>query len=161
GSGIGLGAIWKGPYMTGMSGGGAFFIIFIMYPIFIGLPILLDELLISRGSKKDAVSAHAFFALRSGWPAIRIIGRITSFILLSFYSVVGGWILLFIYEPLVCNLSGLSEAEYGAFFDNTIANSGLALGSQFLFMIIAIVVVARGVQKGIEKASKIMMPALF
>src|SRR5699024_1584516 len=106
-------------------------------------------------------SAYAVFAPRSGWPAIGMLGMITCFILLSFYSVVGGWILLFIYETLVGNLSGLSEAEYGAFFDNTIANSGLALGSQFLFMIIAIVVVARGVQKGIEKASKIMMPALF
>src|SRR5690625_520331 len=161
GSAIGLGAIWKFPYMTGMSGGGAFFFIFIIFTIFIGLPILLAEFLIGRGSQKDAVSAYAFFAPRSGWPAIGILGMITCFILLSFYSVVGGWILLFIYETIVGNLSGLSEAEYGAFFDNTIANSGLALGSQFLFMIIAIVVVARGVQKGIEKASKIMMPALF
>lgn len=161
GSAIGLGAIWKFPYMTGMSGGGAFFFIFIIFTIFIGLPILLAEFLIGRGSQKDAVSAYAFFTPRSGWPAIGILGMITCFILLSFYSVVGGWILLFIYETIVGNLSGLSEAEYGAFFDNTIANSGLALGSQFLFMIIAIVVVARGVQKGIEKASKIMMPALF
>src|SRR5699024_1088352 len=110
---------------------------------------------------KDAVSAYAFFAPRSGWPAIGILGMITCFILLSFYSVVGGWILLFIYETLVGNLSGLSEAEYGAFFDNTIANSGLALVSQFLFMSIAIGVDACGGQKVIEKASKIMMPALF
>src|SRR5699024_10606979 len=134
GSAIGLGAIWKFPYMTGMSGGGAFFFIFIIFTIFIGLPILLAEFLIGRGSQKDAVSAYAFFAPRSGLCAICIIGMIALFSFLSFYSVVGGWILLFVYEFLVGDLCGLSGAEYGAFFDITIANSGLALGSHFLFM---------------------------
>src|SRR5699024_7540487 len=76
-----------------------------------------------------------------------------------FYSVVGGWILLFIYQSVAGNLSGLAEAEYGAFLDNTISNPGLALVSQFLLMIIAILVVARGVQKGCPKDSKSMIPA--
>src|SRR5699024_8464636 len=109
GSAIGLGAIWKFPYMTGMSGGGAFFFIFIIFTIFIGLPILLAEFLIGRGSQKDDVSAYAFLTQRSGLPAIGISVIITCFILLSFYSVVCGWILLFIYETLGCNLYGLSE----------------------------------------------------
>src|SRR5699024_7398283 len=77
------------------------FFIFIIFTIFIGLPILLAEFLIGRGSQKDAVSAYAFFAPRSGWPAIGILGMITCFILLSFYSVVGGWILFFIFETIV------------------------------------------------------------
>src|SRR5699024_12377843 len=112
--------------MTCLSGGVAFFFIFIIFTIFIGLPILLAEFLIGRGSQKDAVSAYAFFTPRSGWPAIGSLGMITCFILLSFYSAVGGWILLFIYYTIVGTLYGLSVTEYGAFFDNTIAHSGLA-----------------------------------
>ena len=161
GSAIGLGAIWKFPYITGISGGGAFFFIFIIFTLLIGLPILLAEFTIGRGSQKDAVSAYGFFAPKSGWPLIGILGMITCFILLSFYSVVGGWILLFIFEALTGNLSGLPEDAYGAMFDNVISNPGVAVGAQFLFMIITIIVVAKGVQQGIEKASKIMMPALF
>lgn len=161
GSAIGLGAIWKFPYMTGMSGGGAFFFIFIIFTILIGLPILLAEFLIGRGSQKDAVSAYAFFAPRTAWPVIGILGMITCFILLSFYSVVGGWILLFIFETITGNLAGLPDDSYGAFFDNTIGKSWLAVISQLIFMVITILIVAKGVQKGIERASKVMMPALF
>src|SRR5699024_10879403 len=90
GSAIGLVAIWKFPYMTGMSGGAEFFFVLIIFTIFIGLSILLAEFLIGCCSQKDDVSAYAFFAPRSRLPAIGILGIITCFILLSFYSVVGG-----------------------------------------------------------------------
>src|SRR5699024_1324492 len=85
GSAIDLGAIWKLPLMTGMSGGGAFFFIFFIFTIFIELPILLAEVLIGRASQIDAVSAYAFFTPRSGWPVIGILRMITCFILLSLY----------------------------------------------------------------------------
>lgn len=161
GSAIGLGAIWKFPYMVGVSGGGAFFFIFIIFTLFIGLPILLAEFIIGRGSQKNAVSAYTFFAPRSNWHIIGILGMITCFILLSFYSVVGGWILLYIYETLMGNLSGLSEGQYDVLFNDFIADPFFAIFAQLLFMIITIVVVAKGVQKGIERAGKIMMPTLF
>src|SRR5699024_10770740 len=96
GSAIGLGAIWKFPYIAGKSGGGVFLLIFLIFTIFIGLPILLAEFIIGRGSQKDAVSAYRFFAPNSKWHSIGILRMITCFILLSFYSVVGGWILLYI-----------------------------------------------------------------
>src|SRR5690625_1458762 len=118
GSAIGLGAIWKFPYMAGMSGGGIFLAIFLIFTIFIGLPILLAEFIIGRGSQKDAVSAYRFFAPNSKWHSIGILGMITCFILLSFYSVVGGWILLYIGETLLGNLSNLSEAAYGETFES-------------------------------------------
>lgn len=161
GSAIGLGAIWKFPYMAGMSGGGAFFFIFLLFTIFIGMPILLAEFVIGRGSQKDAGAAYSFFAPNTHWNLVGILGMITCFILLSFYSVVGGWILLYLIQTLVGNLAGLADAQYGELFDNIIANSTLTVGSQLLFMIITIFVVAKGIQKGIERASKIMMPALF
>ncbi|GIN59856.1 transporter [Lederbergia ruris] len=161
GSAIGLGAIWKFPYITGVSGGGAFFLIFLIFTIFIGMPILLAEFIIGRGSQKDAVSAYKFFAPGSSWHLIGVLGMVTCFILLSFYSVVGGWILIFLYETMAGHLAGLSEQMYGDVFNNLIANPSYAIMAQFIFIIITIVVVARGVQKGIERASKIMMPALF
>lgn len=161
GSAIGLGAIWKFPYIAGTSGGGAFFFIFLIFTILIGMPILLAEFIIGRGSQKDAVSAYSFFAPNSSWHFIGVLGMVTCFILLSFYSVVGGWILLFIGETIAGNLSGLPDQQYGTFFNETIANPSFAIGAQFIFMIITIVIVAKGVQQGIEKASKIMMPALF
>lgn len=161
GSAIGLGAIWKFPYIAGMSGGGAFFFIFLLFTIFVGMPILLAEFIIGRGSQKDAIRAYSTFAPNSGWHFIGILGMVTCFILLSFYSVVGGWILLFIGKTLTGNLSGLPEEAYGTLFNDAIANPAYAVCAQLLFMIITIYVVARGVQKGIERASKVMMPALF
>lgn len=161
GSAIGLGAIWKFPYIAGMSGGGAFLFIFLIFTIFIGLPILLAEFIIGRGSQKDAVSAYRFFAPGSNWHFIGMLGMVTCFILLSFYSVVGGWILLYLGETLLGNLSGLPENEYGMVFNDFIANPYYAIGAQLVFMVITIIVVAKGVQKGIERAGKIMMPALF
>lgn len=161
GSAIGLGAIWKFPYIAGMSGGGVFLLIFLIFTLFIGLPILLAEFVIGRGSQKDAVSAYSFFAPGSNWHLIGILGMITCFILLSFYSVVGGWILLYIGETFAGNLSNLPEQAYGDVFNSFISNPYYAILSQLAFMLITIWVVARGVQQGIERASKIMMPALF
>lgn len=161
GSAIGLGAIWKFPYIAGMSGGGAFFLIFLIFTVFIGMPILLAEFIIGRGSQKDAVSAYKTFAPNSSWHLIGVLGMVTCFILLSFYSVVGGWILLFLYETVKGNLSGLADQEYEVLFNNVIANPTFTVLAQFIFIIIAIIVVAKGVQRGIERASKIMMPALF
>lgn len=161
GSAIGLGAIWKFPYMAGKSGGGAFLFIFLLFTIFIGMPILLAEFVLGRGSQKDALRAYQFFAPRSNWHFIGILGMITSFILLSFYSVVGGWIVLYLLQTLLGNLAGLTEAGYGHLFNDLIANPFYVVGAQFLFMFMTIYVVARGIEKGIERASKIMMPALF
>src|SRR5699024_11837604 len=116
GSAIGLGAIWKFPYIAGMSGGGVFFFIFIIFTIFIGLPILLAEFIIGRGSQKDAIRSYKFFAPHGGWHGIGILGMITCFILLSFYSVIGGWILLYLWKTVTGELSGQSGDMYGQLF---------------------------------------------
>ncbi|WP_342472085.1 sodium-dependent transporter [Metasolibacillus sp. FSL H7-0170] len=161
GSAIGLGAIWKFPYIAGVSGGGAFFLIFLIFTLFVGLPILLAEFAIGRGSQRDAVSAYLTFAPNSKWHFVGILGMITCFILLSFYSVVGGWIILYMVQAVIGNLSGLSETAYAPLFNDFIANPLYAILFQFIFMAITIFVVAKGVQQGIERAGKIMMPALF
>src|SRR5690625_5354706 len=95
GAAIGLGAIWKFPYMTGMNGGGAFFLMFIGFTIIIGLPLLIAEFLIGRRAQQEAVSAYNTLAPNSGWSIIGRWGVVGAFILMSCYSVVGGWVLIY------------------------------------------------------------------
>jgi neurotransmitter:Na+ symporter, NSS family len=159
GSAIGIGAIWKLPYVAGTSGGGAFFLLFILFTAIIGLPLLLAEFVLGRHTQKEAIRAYDAVAPGSLWKGIGYLGVITCFILLSFYSVVGGWILQYIFASVKGQLNGVSD--YGSLFNSTIANPTSAVISQFVFLLLTIVVVARGIQNGIEKANKILMPALF
>ncbi|WP_182004841.1 sodium-dependent transporter [Priestia aryabhattai] len=159
GSAIGIGAIWKLPYVAGTSGGGAFFLLFILFTAIIGLPLLLAEFVLGRHTQKEAIRAYDAVAPGSLWKGIGYLGVITCFILLSFYSVVGGWILQYIFASVTGQLNGVRD--YGSLFNSTIANPTSAVISQFVFLLLTIVVVARGIQNGIEKANKILMPALF
>ncbi|UII55353.1 sodium-dependent transporter [Cytobacillus spongiae] len=161
GSAIGLGAIWKFPYMAGTSGGGIFFLLFLLLTLFIGAPILIAEFIIGRKAQKDAVSAYKLLAPGTSWHWIGYLGVIVSFIILSFYSVVGGWILSYLVRSVTGQLTGLSQEEYGGLFSQTISSPVEAVAAQIVFMLITILIVSGGVQKGIEKASKYMMPALF
>ncbi|WP_044642524.1 sodium-dependent transporter [Risungbinella massiliensis] len=160
GSAIGLGAIWKFPYMAGIGGGGAFFLIFIGFTLLIGLPLLLAEFVIGRSTQKEAVEAYRQIAPKSLWPWIGKLGIVTCFILLSFYSVVGGWILLYLWNALTGKLWE-GNGAYEAVFNEIIANPYLAVGSQLLFMLITVLIVSKGVQQGVEKVNKYFMPALF
>lgn len=161
GSAIGLGAIWKFPYVAGTSGGGVFFLIFILFTLLVGLPLLLGEFIIGRSTKSDAISAYKQIAPNSSWHLIGRLGVITCFILLSFYSVVGGWILIYLVKAVTGNLSGLTEQEYGELFGASISDPVLTVFAQLIFLLITSFVVSKGISNGIEKASKIMMPALF
>ncbi|WP_442595834.1 sodium-dependent transporter [Neobacillus sp. D3-1R] len=161
GSAIGLGAIWKFPYMTGTNGGGLFLLLFLILTTLIGAPILIAEFIIGRRSQKDAVRAYRQLAPKTPWYLLGYMGVATSFVLLSFYSVVGGWILSYLYRSLTGSLSGLSQQEYGQLFEKIISNPIEVVIAQFIFMVLTIWVVQGGVQKGIERASRYMMPALF
>ncbi|WP_347549711.1 sodium-dependent transporter [Pseudalkalibacillus hwajinpoensis] len=161
GSAIGLGAIWKFPYTAGQNGGGAFFLIFILFTLILGLPLLLAEFSIGRTAQSNAVDSYKTIAPASKWYRVGIMGMVTSFILLSFYSVIGGWIISYLYKAFTGQLTGLSSDEYAEVFGTTISNPFISVLAQFVFILLTILVVARGVEKGIEQASKIMMPALF
>ncbi|WP_062199467.1 sodium-dependent transporter [Massilibacterium senegalense] len=159
GSAIGIGAIWKFPYMTGMNGGGIFLLLFIIFTLLIGGPLLLSEFVIGRHTQKEAISAYQ--SISPKWAFIGYLGVGASFLLLSFYSVVGGWILLYLLKALTGTLSNLSNAQYEEVFNQMITNPTEVLIAQFIFMLFTIIVVQGGIEKGIEKASRIMMPALF
>ncbi|CAI8841642.1 Uncharacterized sodium-dependent transporter YocR [Brevibacillus sp. IT-7CA2] len=158
GSAIGLGAIWKFPYMVGTSGGGAFFLLFIIFTLAIGLPLLLGEFTIGRSTQKEAISAYKTIAPGSLWHWIGRLGVITCFLLLSFYSVVGGWILSYLLRGFTGQLQG---PAYDKVFGDIIGDPVGAVVAQLVFMLITAWVVARGVQSGIESANKYMMPGLF
>lgn len=158
GSAIGLGAIWKFPYMAGTNGGSVFVLLFIICTLAIGLPILLAEFVIGRRGQHDAVTSLKRLAPGKPWYLIGWMGLLSSFILLSFYSVVGGWILSYLARALVFNLD---VADYGGLFNTIIANPAEVLIAQAVFMILTIWIVQSGIRGGIERASRWMMPLLF
>ena len=161
GSAIGLGAIWKFPYMAGANGGGVFFLLFIIFTILIGTPILLAEFVIGRRTGADAITSYKKLAPGKAWHLIGYLGTIVSFIILSFYSVVGGWILSYLVRSFTGALSGKTQEQYGALFENIIANPWEILITQAIFIVLTVMVVQGGIQKGIERASRYMMPSLF
>ena len=161
GSAIGLGAIWKFPYMTGTNGGGAFFLFFVIFTLLIGAPILIAEFTIGRNAQKDAIRAYKHITPGKPWILLGYGGVLASIILLSFYSVVGGWILSYLWRSFTGLLSNLTQTEYSDLFNTIISNPYETVIAQFLFMILTIWVVQGGVSKGIEKANKYMMPSLF
>ncbi|WP_212963303.1 sodium-dependent transporter [Siminovitchia fordii] len=158
GSAIGLGAIWKFPYMAGTNGGSVFLFLFILSTIAIGLPILLAEFVIGRRGQHDAVTSLKMLAPGKKWHWIGWMGLVTSFILLSFYSVVGGWILSYLARALTFSLK---STDYGELFGTVITNPIEVLSAQALFMFLTIWIVQGGVKAGIERASRWMMPLLF
>lgn len=158
GSAIGLGAIWKFPYMAGTNGGSVFLLLFIICTLAIGLPILLAEFVIGRRGQHDAVTSLKKLAPGKPWYLIGWMGLFSSFILLSFYSVVGGWILSYLVRAI---LFKLDVADYGGLFNAIIANPGEVLIAQAIFMILTIWIVQSGIRGGIELASRWMMPLLF
>ncbi|RUL51273.1 MULTISPECIES: sodium-dependent transporter [Lysinibacillus] len=160
GSAIGLGAIWKLPYVTGTSGGGAFILLFVLFSLLIGFPLLLAEFVIGRKTQKDAIAAYKHLAPNTKWYYIGYLGVFTCFVLLSFYSVIGGWIVQYIFYSVTGQV-GTGNADYEALFNHAVSNPALAIGGQALFLIVTAFVVGKGIQAGIEKASKFMMPALF
>ncbi|WP_019424231.1 sodium-dependent transporter [Paenibacillus sp. OSY-SE] len=160
GSAIGLGAIWKFPNVVATSGGGAFFLVFLLFTLGIGLPLLLAEFVIGRSTGKEAISAYRDIAPRSKWHWTGYLGMGTCFLLLSYYSVVGGWILLYLARGLV---GGLLQAgqNYDTLFNETVSNPWSSVTAQFTFMLITIIVVGQGIKGGIERASRLLMPGLF
>lgn len=161
GSAIGLGAIWKFPYMAGTNGGSVFILLFILCTLIIGLPILVAEFMIGRRGQTDAVSSFKKQAPGTRWFLTGWAGFIFSAIILSFYSVVGGWILSYIIRAISFELSGSGEDYYAELFGSITSNPWEVVIAQGVFLFLTVWIVQGGVKNGIEKASKWMMPLLF
>jgi len=168
GSAVGLGNLWKFPYITHENGGGAFVLVYLFAILLVGAPIMAAESLLGRRAKKDPVGTFRVLAEgRRGarlWPGVGILGVITGFVILSYYSVVAGWTLRYIVMALSGTLGEM--AHQPEILDSFFKNDFLPNGNQqvllhFLFMAMTTGVVVFGVQKGIERAAKFLMPLLF
>lgn len=160
GSAVGLGNIWRFPYITGQNGGAAFVLIYVALVFIIGFSVMLAEICIGRNAQLNAVGS--FKKIKGGaWPIVGWMGVAAGFIILSYYGVIAGWTMAYILKSFT-GLMGAAEAgKAGDVFGAFISNGPVAIGWQAAFMFITIWVVYRGVGEGIEKYCKILMPALF
>lgn len=161
GSAIGLGNIWKFPYITGVYGGAAFLFVYLALIVVIGLPVMLSEFIIGRSSRRNAFGAFKILAPGTNWKYIGILGVSAAFMILSFYSVVAGWSLQYIILSFENGFSGKSPEEIGVMFTSFIETPIRPVITQIIFMMLTASIVIIGVKKGIEKYSKILMPVLI
>lgn len=163
GSAVGLGNMWKFPYITGENGGGAFVLVYLGCILLVGLPVMMAEVLLGRSSQTSAVGA--FRVMNGGktslWMGVGWIGVIASFVILSYYSVVAGWALHYIWLSLTGTFAQGTTADLNALFGELYTNTTTNLGWHTVFIGVTIAIVLGGVQKGVERAARILMPTLF
>ncbi len=165
GAAVGLGNIWKFPYMAGTNGGAAFVGVYIACVAIIAIPILMAELMLGRRGRGSPPSAMAQVARdsgrSSGWSAVGWLGAWSGFLIVSFYSVIAGWALAYVMEAALGRLQGIDAARSAALFDGLLASPGTLTFWHSAFMAATVVIVARGLNRGIETAVRVLMPALF
>ena len=160
GAAVGLGAIWKFPYMAGTNGGSAFLFPYILMTFTVGAALLIAEVALGRAGRGGIVTAYRNLAGRA-WVPAGYLGVLTGFLVLCFYSAIGGWTLAYFAEAVTGSGLIADQKELGAHFGAFVSDPVLALGFQWLFLLINGLIVALDVTKGIERISKVLMPLLF
>lgn len=160
GSAVGLGNIWKFPYIAGVYGGAAFLFIYLAFILAIGIPIMLSELLIGRSSRRNAFGAFKVLAPGTHWQYIGILGVSAAFLILSFYGVVAGWSVEYIFVSLKNGFANKSPEEISTLYNTFISSPIRPVIYQLIFMLATGGIVIIGVKKGIEKYTKVLMPVL-
>ncbi len=161
GSAIGLGNIWRFPYVAGSNGGGAFLLIYLIIVLAIGLPVMLSEFIIGRATQRNPYDAFKKLSPNGHWYIIGIMGIFAAFMILAFYSTVAGWTLEYIYQSVINGFKGKSAGEINQMFTSFNTNTLRPVMWQVIFMLMTAVIVLGGVEKGIEKYTKILMPLLL
>ena len=161
GSAVGLGNIWRFPYEAGMHGGGAFISIYILCVLFLGIPVIIAEFIIGRSTHQNANSAINTLVPGSKFRFVSYIGICSSIMILSFYSVVAGWIVEYLFQSLIGGLNGHSPQEYSDIFNSLAGSPWRSLLWTYLFLGANFLILRKGIQKGIERISNILMPILF
>lgn len=161
GSAVGLGNVWRFPYIAGENGGGAFLIIYIAFVLLLGIPVMLSEFVIGRKSQKNIFGAFRTLAPGKPWFTIGIMGVVAAFLILSFYSVVAGWTIEYLYLAASNSLTGKTPQALQDIFSASSADSWYSIISLIVFMLATALIVKTGIGKGIEKYSKLLMPMLL
>ncbi|MGB5261595.1 MAG: sodium-dependent transporter [Gammaproteobacteria bacterium] len=165
GSAVGLGNVWKFPYIAGENGGGAFVLIYLVCIAVIGIPIMMAEVLIGRRGRQSPVNTMRDLAAEEGahprWQWLGWAGVIAGFLILSYYSVIAGWALAYVFRAASGLFTGLTADGVQSIFNNLISQPERLLAWHTIFLVMTMIVVARGVRSGLEKAVRLLMPALF
>ncbi|MCG6967163.1 MAG: sodium-dependent transporter [Chromatiaceae bacterium] len=165
GSAVGLGNIWKFPYITGEYGGGAFVLVYLLCVALIGVPIMMAELLLGRRGRSSPISTMTRLAREEGsspaWSLVGYSGVVAGFLILSFYSVIAGWALAYVFQAASGGLNGVSAEGSAKLFADLVGSPPRLLVWHTVFIVMTVAVVARGVRDGLERAVTILMPALF
>lgn len=165
GSAVGLGNLWKFPYMTGENGGGAFVLVYLVCIVLIGLPILIAEISLGRAGKASPPQAMANVAKEAGgsklWSFLGLNGVFAGLLILSFYTVIAGWGAAYFFDSLMGEFTQITAENADQHYDNLVANGWELTFWHSLIMILTIMIAAKGVKSGLEKAINFMMPGLF
>lgn len=165
GSAVGLGNIWRFPYLAGENGGGVFVLAYLVCIGFIGLPILISEILLGRAGRQSPIGAMVALADSVGvsrrWSVIGWMGALAGFMILSFYGVIAGWAMAYVPSTLSGTFVSISAIEGERSFEAFISDPWQVVGWQSLFMLLTIFIAARGVGRGLETTVRYLMPALF
>lgn len=161
GSAVGLGNIWRFPIETGQNGGAAFIIIYVACVFLLGIPIMMSEFFIGRHTQTNTAGAYRKLAPGTPWKWVGRLGVLSGFVILSYYSVVAGWTAEYTTLAIGNYFSDKNAADFPSIFNTFVSNPWKSVSWMLAFMIVTHIIVIRGVKGGIEKFSKIMMPALF
>ena len=161
GSAIGLGNIWRFPYVAGENGGAAFLIIYLGFVLAIGIPVMLSEFIIGRRAQLNAFGSFRKLAPGKSWYLVGLMGVVAAFMILSFYTAVAGWTLEYLYQAVVNGFEGKSTEQLSDMFFGFTSGTWRPLMWFFVFMSLTSLIIMAGVQKGIEKYTKILMPLLL
>jgi len=161
GSAIGLGNIWKFPYITGLYGGSAFIVVYLICILMIGLPVMLSEFLVGRRAQSGCFGAYKKLAPGTPWFLSGFLGILAPFLILSYYGVVAGWTLEYVFKAVTHSFAGQTPDQISGMFGSFIGEVGRPIFWQVSFMCLTGFIVVAGIKDGIEKYTKILMPVLF
>lgn len=165
GSAVGLGNVWRFPYTAGEYGGGAFVLVYLLCVAAIGIPIMMAEIMLGRRGRQSPINTMRALAQQEGaasaWQLLGWMGIVAGFLILSFYSVIAGWTMAYVVRAGIGQFDGIDGEAAGAIYGALIADPERLLAWHTIFMVLCVVVVARGVASGLEKAVRFLMPALF
>ena len=159
GSAVGLGNVWRFPTEVGANGGAAFILVYILCVIILGLPLMVAEFIIGRHTHKNTADAYRQLAPGTPWVFQGYLGLFTSWFILCYYGVVAGWTLKYLVESALGEVTKITEST--AYFETFTSNPFIPLGYMVAVVMMCHLVIVRGVQGGIERSSKLMMPLLF
>lgn len=161
GSAVGLGNIWRFPYLTGSNGGGAFLLAYLLCVALVGIPIMACEFYIGRKSRKNAVGAFKKLKAAKGWKVIGFMGVASAFLIMFFYSSVAGWVYSYVFRALKGDFTGVTAATAKTKFMTTLVGPISPLVWQFIVLVVVSIILIAGVKNGIERITKTLMPVLF